>query len=61
MSGIKEYLEFIPKNETPTVMPKGISVKYYVCWPDEPKEINLDNFFLLPKLGFDKNKHIIHA
>ncbi len=43
MSNIKEYIEFIPKNETPAAMPKGISVKYYVCWSDEAKEITPDN------------------
>lgn len=43
MSNIKEHIEFIPKNETPAEMPKGITVKYYVCWPDEPKEITPDS------------------
>lgn len=44
MSNMKEYIEFIPKNETPAAMPEGISVKYYVCWPDDPKEITPDNY-----------------
>ena len=43
MSKIKEYIEFIPKNESPATMPEGIAVKYYVCWPDEPEEITPDN------------------
>ena len=43
MSKIKEYMEFIPKNESPAAMPEGIAVKYYVCWPDEPEEITPDN------------------
>lgn len=43
MSKCKEYIEFIPKAEAPAEIPKGIAVKYYVRWPDEPKEITTDN------------------
>ena len=43
MSKFKEHIEFIPKNEHPAAIPEGIAVKYYVCWPDDPKEITSDN------------------
>lgn len=43
MNNWKEYTEFIPKNEIPAASPKEIAVKYYILWPDEPKEITPDN------------------
>ncbi len=43
MSKYKEYIEFIPKDNSPSEIPKEIAVKYYVCWPDEPKEITPEN------------------
>ncbi|MCI8527895.1 MAG: hypothetical protein HFH82_01890 [Lachnospiraceae bacterium] len=49
MSSWKEHIEFIPKNEVPAAIPEGISVKYYVCWPDEPKEITPDNCEIILK------------
>lgn len=39
MSQWVEHEEFIPKSETPAEMPKGIVVKYYLCWPGEPEKI----------------------
>lgn len=43
MSKWVECEEFIPKSETPTEIPEGIAVKYYICWPDEPKEITAES------------------
>lgn len=43
MSKWVEHEKFIPKSETPMEIPEGIAVKYYICWPDEPKEIIPDN------------------
>lgn len=43
MSIWKNYVEFIPKDEVPAEIPDGIAVKYYICWPDEPREITSEN------------------
>ena len=39
MSQYIEHQEFVPKSEIPEEMPKRIAIKYYICWPDEAKEI----------------------
>jgi len=43
MSKWKEYIEFIPKDEVPAEIPREIAVKYYICWPGEPREITPGN------------------
>lgn len=43
MSRWVEREEFIPKSETPAEIPEGIAVKYYICWPDEPREITAES------------------
>ena len=42
MAKWKQHIEFIPKDEVPAEIPKKIAVKYYICWPDEPKKITQD-------------------
>ena len=39
MSQCIEHQQFVPQSEIPEEMPKGIAIKYYICWPDEAKEI----------------------
>lgn len=43
MNKWKEYIEFVPKDEAPAEIPKEIAVKYYICWPGEPKELTPDS------------------
>ncbi len=39
MSQCIEHQKFVPQSEIPEEMPKEIAIKYYICWPDEAKEI----------------------
>ena len=44
-----EHREFIPKSERPEEMPNEIAIKYYICWPEEAKEITPDSLRLILK------------
>ena len=43
------HQEFIPKSEHPEEMPNAIAIKYYICWPEDAKEITSDSLQLILK------------
>ena len=43
MSRLIEHIEFVPKDKVSAEIPNEIAVKYYICWPDEPKEITSES------------------